>query len=101
MYNVSSASLGGDVLYGAAAIADFLGIPRRKAFYLLEQHRIPHGKLGREYIASRATLRAHFAELAKGGPSLTREAAEGRCDGNRSGPPRHSRLRDHDVLRRS
>jgi len=71
MYHVSNeGSLGDDVLYGAGAIAAFLGIPRRKAFYLLEQHRIPSGKLGREYVASRATLRAHFAELAKGSPSL-------------------------------
>ena len=70
MYHVPTEAVGDDVLYGAGAIAEFLGIPRRKAFYLLEQHRIPHGKLGREYIASRATLRAHFAELAKGGPTL-------------------------------
>jgi hypothetical protein len=67
-----SSPVGDDVLYGAAAIADFLGIPRRKAFYLLEQRRIPAGKLGREHVASRSALREHFAKLARGeGPSQT------------------------------
>jgi hypothetical protein len=62
----ASISLGDDMLYGAAAIAKFLGIARRKAFYLLEQGRIPAGKLGREHVASRAALQAHFAKLACG-----------------------------------
>jgi hypothetical protein len=69
MYHVpKETALGDDVLYGANAIADFLGIPRRKAFYLLEQRRIPSGKLGREHVASRSALRAHFAKLAQGDP---------------------------------
>ena len=33
-----------DTLYGTAAIARFLGVPRRKAFYLIERGRIPAGK---------------------------------------------------------
>jgi hypothetical protein len=59
-------SLGDDMLYGAGAIAKFLGIARRKAFYLLEQGRIPAGKLDREHVASRTALQAHFAKLAQG-----------------------------------
>jgi excisionase family DNA binding protein len=69
MYDVSDASgisLRDDMLYGAAAIAKYLGIARRKVFYLLEQGRIPGGKLGREYVASRTALQAHFAKLACG-----------------------------------
>ena len=66
--NISEPSLviADDMLYGAAAIADFLGIPRRKVFYLLERRRIPAGKLGREHVASRSALREHFTRLAHG-----------------------------------
>jgi hypothetical protein len=66
-----------DMLYGAAAIAEFLGIPLRKAFYLLEQRRIPAGKLGREYVASRTALRIHFAKLAGGDRADDPIAADG------------------------
>jgi excisionase family DNA binding protein len=66
------------MLYGAAAIANFLGIARRKVFYLLEQRRIPAGKLGREYVASRTALQAHFAKLAGGTAGDGMETAAGR-----------------------
>jgi len=71
------ASLGpaDDLLYGAASIAAFLGIPLRKTFYLLEQRRIPAGRLGREYVASRTALRTHFRKLARG------DGAENQCMG--------------------
>jgi hypothetical protein len=66
-----------DMLYGAAAIAEFLGIPLRRAFYLLEQRPIPAGKLGREYVASRTALRAHLATLAGGDRADDPIAADG------------------------
>ena len=64
MYDNSSATLADDMLYGASAIAGYLGIPRRKAFYLLEHGRLPAGKLGRQYVASRAALQAYFGRIA-------------------------------------
>jgi excisionase family DNA binding protein len=71
-HDLRPSPLGEDLLYGAAAIAEYLRISRRKVFYLLEQGRIPAGKLGREYVASRAALRTHFANLAHG-PSTEQE----------------------------
>ena len=65
MYHDSSP--GNDLLYGAGAIENYLGIPRRKAFYLIEQGRIPAGRLGREHIASKSALHDHFANLTRGG----------------------------------
>ena len=58
--------LGEDLLYGAKAIARFLGLPMIRCFYLLEQRRVPCGKLGAAWIASRSALREHMARIARG-----------------------------------
>jgi hypothetical protein len=50
-----------DLLWGAAAIAAFLGLPIRKVYYLIEQNAIPVRKLNKKTIvASRAQLRQHL-----------------------------------------
>jgi hypothetical protein len=53
--------LADDLLFGAEAIADELGIPARKAFYLLERGLIPGTKCGPAWTASRRKLREHFS----------------------------------------
>jgi len=52
----STTPIGVDMLYGAAAIAEYLGISHRKLFYLLEHGRLPAGKVGRQSVASRTAL---------------------------------------------
>lgn len=53
-------ALASDLLWGAAAIATELGVPLRKAFYLLETRQIPAKKLGGLWVGSRRALREHF-----------------------------------------
>jgi hypothetical protein len=53
--------LADDLLFGAEAIADELGVSIRKAFYLLERGLIPGAKCGRAWTASRRKLREHFS----------------------------------------
>ena len=55
-----------DALRGAKAIAEFLGENVRRTNYLLETRRIPAGKIGSSWMASRATLAAFYARLAAG-----------------------------------
>jgi hypothetical protein len=52
--------IGDDLLHGAQAIADELGISVRRAFYLLERSQIPAMKVGGTWTASRCRLRQHF-----------------------------------------
>ena len=52
-----------DLLYGAHAIAEFLGIKERAAYHLCETKRIPFFKIGKTVCARRSTLAARIAEL--------------------------------------
>jgi hypothetical protein len=49
--------LADDLLLGARAIADELGLDEHAVYYLAKMKRLPIGKLGKNLIASRATLR--------------------------------------------
>lgn len=49
-----------DLLWGAAAIAEFLGRPRRGVYWHLERGSIPAKKVGKVWTASRSVLREHF-----------------------------------------
>jgi excisionase family DNA binding protein len=42
-----------DFLWGAAAIADYLSIPRWKVYYLLSKKHLPATKLGAKTIVAR------------------------------------------------
>jgi hypothetical protein len=46
-----------DLLMGARAIAEFMGIYVRRVFYLAEHGKIPVFKLGERWHARRSTLR--------------------------------------------
>jgi hypothetical protein len=52
-----------DLLYGARAIADFLGIKQRAAEHLIETKRIPYFKIGKTVCARRSKLIAAFESL--------------------------------------
>jgi Helix-turn-helix domain len=49
-----------DVLFGAQAIADYLGIDRRTVYHSLERKLLPAGKMGKVWVTTRSRLRAFF-----------------------------------------
>ena len=53
-------SLKDDVLFGAQAIADELGLEQRKTFYLLERGYLPATKCGATWTSTRSRLRRFF-----------------------------------------
>ena len=58
-----TATTNADLLYGAHAIADFLGIKVRSAEHLIETKRIPYFKIGRTVCARRSRLIAALETL--------------------------------------
>jgi hypothetical protein len=56
-------TLGDDILRGVRAISDFTGEPERRVHYLLDKGYLPAGQIGRIWIASKRTLREHYAQL--------------------------------------
>lgn len=54
------------LIWGATAIARELGIPARRAFYLLERGYLPAKKVGDSWVVSRHGLRQHFAAALGG-----------------------------------
>jgi hypothetical protein len=55
-------SLAGDILRGADAIAAFLGLGRRQAFYFLQKGEIPAVKEGSVWVSTKSRLRKHYNE---------------------------------------
>lgn len=51
-----------DLLYGVAAIATFLGIPRRAAQHKIDTGDVPTFRLGKNICARRTGLRSWLAE---------------------------------------
>jgi hypothetical protein len=62
--------LADDRLTGVEAIAAFRGESRRRTAYLLEKERIPAGKEGRIWIASKRVLREYHCRLTGGGQAV-------------------------------
>jgi hypothetical protein len=52
-----------DLLYGAHAIAEFLGVKPRAAYHLIETKRIPFFKIGKTLCARRTSLAAKLDEF--------------------------------------
>jgi hypothetical protein len=50
-----------DVLIGAQAIADEIGIDLRKCFHWLERGYIPATKIGAQWTTTRSALHRHFS----------------------------------------
>jgi hypothetical protein len=59
-------SLAADMLYGAEAIAEFLGLNRRQVFHFAAIGQLPVVRLGSMLTASKTTLRRHFLQNAAG-----------------------------------
>ena len=49
-----------DLLWGAQAIADFIGKNYRQTVYLLSTNKLPAQKIGATWIGNRAKLRARL-----------------------------------------
>lgn len=52
----------GDLLYGAAPIADFLGMTEKQARHRIERGQVPTFRIGGTVCARRSTLNAWLAE---------------------------------------
>jgi len=52
-----------DLLIGAPAIAEFLGITERAVYHWVKKARIPVGKIGKNIIASKRQLRKAIGNL--------------------------------------
>jgi hypothetical protein len=59
----SKERLAEDLLIGAEAIADELGVDRDQVYYLARTKKLPIGKLGKNLIASRSKLRRAIQNL--------------------------------------
>jgi hypothetical protein len=57
-------TLATDLLIGAAPIAEFLGLSERACRHQLDRNTIPHRRMGRLIVASKAVLRKHFQEAS-------------------------------------
>ena len=51
-----------DFLHGARSIADFLGVPVRRAYYMLENGQIPAARIGDKWSARKSRLIEHFEQ---------------------------------------
>lgn len=58
-------TLARDMLYGANAIADYLGVPRRAIYHLVAKGNIPHFRMGETVCARKSTLTAWIANQEK------------------------------------
>ena len=52
--------LAADILHGAQAIADYIGVDLRRGFYLLQHGYIPAVKTGATWTSTKSRLRRHF-----------------------------------------
>lgn len=59
---------GGEVLYGAAAIAKFMGVTRRQVFHMKDKAGLPTFSIGQTVCARPAAVRAWLGacEMAQG-----------------------------------
>ena len=51
----------GNVLWGAKAIGEEIGKNTRQTFYVLETGRLPAQRIGRQWVTTRAQLKAWLA----------------------------------------
>ena len=61
-----SVAIADDKLDGVAAIAAFIGEPRRRTNYLLERGILPAGKYGTRWVASKRRLTEQYSAIVAG-----------------------------------
>jgi hypothetical protein len=67
-------SLADDLLWGAQAIADFLGINVNRVYYLIRIQKLPAAKLGhKKILASKRELARYFEKITRGEQSKSPE----------------------------
>jgi hypothetical protein len=76
-------SIGNDLLYGATAIGDFLGVGEKRVFYLAARKILPIGHLGANLIASKTALRERYEQITRG----TAEPPPAQTTGRTTKPP--------------
>lgn len=54
-----------DLLHGAKAIGDYLGLTERQVWHHAEHNNLPVKKMGRLLVGSKNVLRRHFAEAGE------------------------------------
>lgn len=54
-------------LWGCKAIADYIERSERSTFHLLEQGKLPAGKVGATWVSTKPVLREYLDHLARGG----------------------------------
>ena len=57
---------GGDFLWGCKAIAAFIDRTPRQTFHLLEAKKLPAGKIGPNWIATKSALTKYIHRIARG-----------------------------------
>ncbi len=57
---------GVDFLWGCNAIASFIGRTPRQTFHLLEAKKLPAGKVGATWVASKSALTEYLNRVARG-----------------------------------
>jgi hypothetical protein len=57
--------IGDDLLRGVKRIAEFINEEERPTYHKLATGKIPAGKEGSQWIASKNVLREHYAKLTK------------------------------------
>jgi hypothetical protein len=84
-------TLADDRLRGVGPISAFIGEPRGRTYYLLENGQLPAGKMGRTWLASKAALRAHYEKITNPAPiaqQLTEVGGNGFAPPHRGRPPK-------------
>ena len=59
-------SLAADKLMGVQAIAEFISEPPRRVFRMCQNGKLPVGRTGRIYIASKTELLRHYRQMTSG-----------------------------------
>jgi hypothetical protein len=60
-----SSEIAGDILRGVRKIAQFIEEDERATYYKLSTGKLPGGKEGNQWVASKGVLRAHYERITK------------------------------------
>jgi hypothetical protein len=60
--NNQSDDLASDILRGCPAIAEYIGLPERQTFYILQRKLLPAWKEGKFWVSTKSRLKRHYNE---------------------------------------
>ena len=64
-----SDNLADDILRGCPAIAEYIGLPERQTFYVLQRKLLPAWKEGKFWVSTMSRLNHHYREANNTQPS--------------------------------